>query len=455
MAAFAALALPGPVSAQDTNYWTNQYGTRSILLGGAVVGGTDDVSATYYNPGFLALLADPGLFLAAKVFDFTNVIVKDAETGDRRGDSPWFRPAPSFFGGSFPLAWLGDDFLGYSLFTRFRSSIRVDDIEEFAGEAIAGGDGVLLGSARLDQSLTETWVGLTWSHALSARVGFGVTQYLAVRSQRAARTSVVQGLGSGGNVGVAAVLDDYSYTDYRLLWKAGLGYDLSPLTLGVTVTTPSLNVFGSGSSGVNLTVSGIDLDGDRMADDVLASDFQSGLSSSYLSPLSIGAGASLALDTWALYVSSEWFNAVDEFTVLDGGEFEAQSTGDTLTNRVTYEASSVLNWAIGLSRTFSDRFAAYASFATDYTAAPDETDTNLAFSSWNIFNVMAGADVRIGRSAFTLGLGYSFAGREQVLGSLPAAGGGRRRADVSYRGLRFVIGYEFGSAGSAPAGTER
>jgi hypothetical protein len=27
-------------AAQDTHYWTHQFGTRSALLGGAVVGGT-------------------------------------------------------------------------------------------------------------------------------------------------------------------------------------------------------------------------------------------------------------------------------------------------------------------------------------------------------------------------------------------------------------------------------
>lgn len=38
------------LSAQDLHYWTNQFGTRSSLLGGAVVGGIKDNTAIFYNP---------------------------------------------------------------------------------------------------------------------------------------------------------------------------------------------------------------------------------------------------------------------------------------------------------------------------------------------------------------------------------------------------------------------
>ncbi|MGD8412871.1 MAG: hypothetical protein PVF33_01490, partial [Candidatus Latescibacterota bacterium] len=42
-----------PTYAQDTHYWNTQYGPRSMLLSGAVIGNIADMSATYYNPGAL------------------------------------------------------------------------------------------------------------------------------------------------------------------------------------------------------------------------------------------------------------------------------------------------------------------------------------------------------------------------------------------------------------------
>ena len=40
-----------PAAAQDAHYWSQQYGTRSELLSGAVVGSPQDLSTTFYNPG--------------------------------------------------------------------------------------------------------------------------------------------------------------------------------------------------------------------------------------------------------------------------------------------------------------------------------------------------------------------------------------------------------------------
>ena len=32
---------------QDAHYWSLQYGSKSLLMGGAVIGHVDDMSATY------------------------------------------------------------------------------------------------------------------------------------------------------------------------------------------------------------------------------------------------------------------------------------------------------------------------------------------------------------------------------------------------------------------------
>ena len=66
--------------AQDANYWTHQYGSRSTLLGGAVIGSVLDLSATYYNPGALSLIDEPDVLLAAKVFEYPNYTIKRPRT---------------------------------------------------------------------------------------------------------------------------------------------------------------------------------------------------------------------------------------------------------------------------------------------------------------------------------------------------------------------------------------
>ena len=59
------------VGAQDSQYWTVQYGPVAELLGGVVVGSTRDLSATFYNPGALALTEDPSLLASVESFEAT------------------------------------------------------------------------------------------------------------------------------------------------------------------------------------------------------------------------------------------------------------------------------------------------------------------------------------------------------------------------------------------------
>jgi hypothetical protein len=55
------LTITSPAMSQDSNYNTNQYGSRSALMGGAVVGGVRDTSAGFYNPGALGFVDNASL----------------------------------------------------------------------------------------------------------------------------------------------------------------------------------------------------------------------------------------------------------------------------------------------------------------------------------------------------------------------------------------------------------
>ena len=97
MIAAAALWAPA-ASAQDTHYWTEQYGNRARLLGGAVIGSSSDLSSVYYNPGRLALVNDPELLLAGNVFEYSIIRLTEEER-DNDIKSSRFSLTPSLFAG--------------------------------------------------------------------------------------------------------------------------------------------------------------------------------------------------------------------------------------------------------------------------------------------------------------------------------------------------------------------
>ena len=104
-----------PLIAQDANYWTHQYGTRSTLLGGAVIGSVLDLSGTYYNPGGVALVEEPAIIEAAKVFQYPSIMLKGLGQGDIDLSTSTLEPAPSLLAGTISLKGLGNHWLGYAL----------------------------------------------------------------------------------------------------------------------------------------------------------------------------------------------------------------------------------------------------------------------------------------------------------------------------------------------------
>ena len=77
LAACVSLLLAHSVFAQDTHYWNLQYGTRSTLLGGAVIGSVSDMAATYYNPAALALFPAPEILLSGKVYQYSSLSMEN------------------------------------------------------------------------------------------------------------------------------------------------------------------------------------------------------------------------------------------------------------------------------------------------------------------------------------------------------------------------------------------
>lgn len=414
LAVLSLLALAGPVAAQDSHYWTNQYGSRATLLGGAVIGSVLDLSGTYYNPGGMSLIDKPQTLLAANVFQFPRVILKGA--GDHSVPQYSFSPgpAPSLLAGTVRLRGLSRHWFGYSLLSRQAVKLGASISETGVRDVLPGSPGPenYMTQFRLDERVSESWLGLTWSTRLSDHIGVGVTQYVALRNHRAWTQELVETMSPGGELAMALGTRQYRYVHFRALWKIGLAADFQRLTLGLTLTTPSLGLGGWGATGVNSSVAGLDLDGDGRQDDFLAADYRDHLGVRYRTPLSVAAGITFKIQKVRAYWSTEWFARVRPYTVVDAPEFAAQSSGEVLSTDVTQELKAVFNWGAGLEWFYSARFKGYASFTTDASAKKAGSATNLSLTDWDIHHVVTGAEFAFKKSSFTVGLGIAFGGRE-------------------------------------------
>lgn len=431
------VALVADAAAQDTQYWTYQYGTRANLLSGAVVGSVVDISAVYYNPGGLALLEDPDVLAAQKVFELSDVKFTpsagiEASLNDLRLDL-----APGFFAGLLPFRFLGDDVLAYSIFSRLvfkadLNSFREGDLDEVI-DTLAG---AYFSNVRFNSDLNETWVGLSYSSMYHRTVGIGISLFVPYRSQKGGSLTNLTTLSDTDEGAISLAEQGFSYWNAGLLFKGGITLNWLGVSLGATVTTPRLGLVGEGKVLVNRTLIGVG--------DVLVADYQDGLSSTFRSPWSAALGASYKRAATTVHVTAEYFGHVDEFTVLAPEPFVGQSSGDTLSVEITQALDDVLNFGIGVEQVFTPSFSGYTSFRTDYSAKPAaERQSNISLSSWNIYFVTVGTGIRVGTAEFTLGVVYGWgSAKDRDLTDLIAEASGPefpRAVDAKYHTYRFIL----------------
>ncbi len=400
---------PDPAAAQDSQWWTNQYGNRARLLGGAVIGSSRDLSSVYYNPGGLALVDQPDALLTGYVFELDNIKYTDVLFKDTELSSTRFDAVAGLIAGQLPFNFLGDSRLAYSYLTRQNVDYRFNEGGNISGDSLADFEGIETVSAAItyETRLREYWGGLTWSSPFLDDYGVGISLFVANRSQRLRYGTNFTATGETEGVATVNGLRRYDYYDWRVLTKIGLSTSFQRWNVGLTVTTPSLHLFGSGDIGHENVAILRDFE-------TVTTSFQDGLSTNYASSWAIGTGLEYIGSDWKAHVATEWFNRVDTI-VLDAEPFRSQTDSSLVIDPdVTNVMRGLLNVALGFERKWSDTYSGYATFYTDWTGSEVGDGSGTTTTPWNLWTLGAGAIFSVGRSEFTTGLTYKFGGREDI-----------------------------------------
>lgn len=223
----------------------------------------------------------------------------------------------------------------------------------------------------------------------------------SVRRQDNRTEIIAQVLDEDGKGKAIVDLQGYEINVARLLWKAGLQWQASPaLRLGLTFTTPGVNLFGDSRLGSTLGAYGFE------QDDVLSAASKSQDDVQFKSPLSVGLGGAYSFKRSTLHLSAEWFDSVAPYHIA--AVAPSGVGADTLGLSVTNAAKAVFNWGLGFEHRFTDKVKGFASVVSDNSAAPDTmaAGQNAGTAPWDINIASLGADIDLGAFSFTLGGGF-------------------------------------------------
>ncbi|MDM8560970.1 hypothetical protein [Candidatus Parabeggiatoa sp. HSG14] len=489
--AFLLLSLlPSYVLSLENHYWSNQFGSRSALMGGAVVGGVRDTSAGYYNPGALGFVEQESFAINANGYkaEFVDIVNGAGTTDPVNITSMDISSVPLLLSGTVTIA---NHSFGYSLVGKNQSAMKMSgrhieiidvldseadyiyptsEIEKF-GEDYSGiaFDGIEDYRSQFiyESKISEMWGGVSWANKIAHNVSIGVSSFFAFRSQHYTLIKSAKVTNEGVESGFIGSEESSSNTNFynlRGLLKLGIAAEFCRLRVGAALTTPSLNLFGKGDVGRGFSK----FKEDQPIELNLADDHQNELNATYKTPLSLAVGLETIIAQNTHFAATvEWFTEQKRYNVITpksrnfivGNSLGFINSQEALA--IVDEADSVVNFAFAFSHKFTHKTTGYLSFRTDFETHPNNSgqSSNLGINNWDIYHATLGITRKGESSEIALGLTYSFGhqGSFKQLANLnpaerisnnpdsPEFGNfilaPEKETSVDYRALGVIIGY--------------
>ncbi len=409
-------------NAQDTQYWTQQFGSRTALLSGAVVGGSDDNTMVYYNPGALGFLDNSSLSVNANAYRIENIRIFNAIGQQADFKSNKFASIPLLAGGMLRIKnekrspWkIGYAFMAPVDFS-FKGIARVDNAFDIVDEAESPGKEDVIGESGVTSKLSEVVLGLGFGRALNEHWAVGITHLFTVRSQTYQRSlSTHMYLNDAAATFASGILlQNVDYYNIRYAAKLGVNYRTAGWSWGLTITTPSLRLMGNGTIAADITAYQLKLNGtDRM--DGLASDRQDKLKTKFKSPFSVATGINYNLGRSTLGLAIQYYGSISIYDIMQASPaafvrppelYENLGSNEFL--RLKAAARPVFNVALGYEYNLNEKISFLASIRNDMSYHDNdlgkERGIKTTISSWDIYHFVAGVTINRERSSLDIGI---------------------------------------------------
>ena len=433
------LTLPPQINfSQDRQYWDQAIGGRAALLGGLVVGGIRDYSATWYNPGALGFLEKDHLNFSFSSYGIKYFAFKHGSGLDPDPSYTRVSLYPTSLAGGIPFLSDSTNRFSYIIlgngYSYVRTSARYEGYLDVIpsrpcsntiNQEVFVGNEFLINQGIFHSSLQEVTFGLGWGRKISDNISIGATLLGAYRNQTKLRDEKYYALDTlSQKMTSSSIYSDIDYYAIRVFGKIGIAAEWDDIKLGAAITLPSIHVHSGAIDGASFTSTNYIAVVDSVSGainelDVLGSDRQEDLMAKYRSTFSVAFGLEYDLtQNTKLNFTSEWFSPLKRYVVI-------QPKSDNFFRNLPLEVSffnseeylkvydsyrSVINFGLAVEHKISDIFTGYAAVRTDFSNAvfEDINGFHLGFTDIDIYHITVGASTIIDNSFIGVGVEYSF-----------------------------------------------
>lgn len=418
------------IKAQDHHPWAQQFGARSTFLGGAVIAGLEDNSSIYYNPGAFAFVEETNLQINTDVYKYGDAIMRNGGGNGIDVISRRLSLFPQMVSGLITHRPEKPYRIGFAIITRHQANLdfnqRVDMLYDVVEEN--PGDEYYLGNIDIQNQMSENWAGICYSRKVGEGWGLGVTTFLSYRNQRYlySQSALTAWTDSLGNSRVASFryYDAVRVNTIRSFFKLGLSYRQNGWRFGLSLTSPTLSIWGE--SRVQRELAYFGLRGYRP--DATYSDQQKRVPTLVRQPYSFGLGVFREWDKLNLAFSMEYYAAVPLYRMVQAEEREVVfpltlSDGPTDFLGFYHFSNQVLNFALGGEWWFAKRWQLHASLRTDFSTLrrlpPDLRiavieKPQLIYPAIDLYHFATGVSFHRNMANLSFGLSYGYGNAEEV-----------------------------------------
>jgi hypothetical protein len=442
---------------QSAHYWTEAYGTRSMLLSGVVVGSSEDLGAVFYNPARISQFETPAFVISGQVYVLKGLTIKNGLGDNIDLNQSSFGGGPSMVSGTFKLGFLKGHHFAYAFLTRNESNFDYSFAFSKFGDFVNTfpGDEFYSGEIKISRRYKDNWMGLSWSYPINEKLSVGATGFYSNVEKSASLKYQLQAYDTlQKQTGMYIDKRAYSYKSQSILGKFGISYQGEKLTLGLTITTPKLEGIGSGNTSYETFLAGVDSTSFSTTGNIYIIDNQRDLESTSKSPFSIAIGSGIRLGKRSLlHLSAEYYAGIPAYTMIQSAPFTGQSTQEELQITVVEDLLPVINYGLGYEIYINENVSLFGSFATDFAAIDSEPDriselesnfNNNTFTA-DIYHFGFGTDIKTKFADLTIGATYANSSeaveREFSIddGQDPVT----KNAEIIFTRWQFLIGFQF------------